>query len=128
MATRVPASDACGLRQPTGDTGRPFEYAEATDRDVHQTGCRADSGEQIRLEKVVDGLLGLEHVHAAEDPLGAVGQPNLRSESRDRGEGRSELVAGAREFLLRESVKVEVYDQDLHSDLLGPGRRPTRRL
>src|SRR5947207_6114543 len=127
IATRVPASDARGLRQPTGDTGGPVEYAEATDRDVHETGCRADCGEQVRLEEIVDGLLGLERVHAAEDPLGAVREPNLRSESRDRGEGRSELVARAREFLLGESVKVEVHDQDLHSDLLGPGRRPTRR-
>src|SRR5947199_1582041 len=128
IATRVPASHARGLRQPTGDTGRPVEYAEATDRGVHETGCGADSGEQVRLEEVVDGLLGLERVHAAEDPLGAVGEPNLRSESRDRGEGRSELVARVREFFLGESVKVEVHDQDLHSDLLGPGRRPTRRL
>src|SRR3954451_9180807 len=121
IATRVPASDARGLRQPTGHTGRPVEYAEATNRDVHETGCRADSGEQVRLEIVVDGLPGLEGVHAAEDPLGPVGEPNLRSESRDGGEGRSELVARAREFLLRESVQVEVHDQDLHSDLLGPG-------
>src|SRR3954467_5849957 len=121
MATRVPASDARGLRQPTGDTGRPVEYAEATDRDVRETGCRADGCPQVRLEVVVDGLLGLERVHAAEDPLGAVGEPNLRSESRDRGEGRSELVARALEFLLGESVKVEVHDKDLHSDLLGPG-------
>src|SRR5258706_442662 len=128
IATRVPASDARGLRQPTGDTGRPVEYAETADRDVHETGCRADSGEQVRLEIVVDGPLGLERVHAAEGPLGAVGEPNLRSESRDRGEGRSELVARAREFLLGESVKVEVHNQDLHSDLLGPGRAATRRL
>src|SRR3954454_18684456 len=121
MATRVPASDARGLRQPTGDAGGPVEYAEATDRDVRETGCRADSCEQVRLEVVVEGLLGLEVVHAAEDTLGAVGEPNLRSESRDGAEGRSELVARAREFLLGESVKVEVHDQDLHSDLLGPG-------
>src|SRR3954452_6431177 len=127
IATRVPGSDARGLRQPTGDTGRPIEHAEAADRDVHETGCRADSDEQVRLEEVVDGLLGLERVHAAEDALGAVGEPNLRSESGDRGEGRSELVARAGEFLLGESVKVEVHDQNLHSDLLGPGRRPTRR-
>src|SRR4051812_47773076 len=127
MVARVPASYARGLRQPTGDTGRPVEYTEPTDRDVHETGCRADSGEQVRLEEVVDGLLGLERVHAAEDPLGAVGEPNLRSESRDRGKGRSELVARAREVFLGESVKVEVHDQDLHSDLLGPGRRPTRQ-
>src|SRR2546430_2150822 len=124
----MPASDARGLRQPTGDMGRPVEYAEATDRDVHETGCRADSDEQVRLEEVVNGLVGLERVHAAEDPFGAVGEPNLRSESRDRGEGGSELVARARECLLGESVKVEVHDQDLHSDLLGPGPRPARRL
>src|SRR3954469_18061330 len=99
IATRVPASDARGLGQPTCDTGRPVEYAEATDRDVHETGCRADRGPQVRPEVIVDGLLGLERVHAAEDPLGAVGEPNLRSESRNRGEGRSELVARAREFL-----------------------------
>ena len=123
----MPAPDARGLHQPTGDTGRPVEYAEASDRDVHETGCRADPDEQVRLQEVVDGLLGLERVHAAEDPLGAVGEPNLRNESRDRGEGRSELVARAREFLLGGSVKVEVHDKDLHSDLLGPGRRPTRR-
>src|SRR3954464_3092748 len=130
MATRVPASDARGLRQPTGDTGRPVEYAEATDRDVHETGCRADCGPQVRLEVVVDGLVGLERVHAAEDPLSAVGEPNFRSESRDRGERRSELVARARELLLGDSVKVEVHDQDLHSDLLGPGpsaRKTTMR-
>src|SRR4051812_44399257 len=112
IATRVPASDARELRQPTGDTGRPVEDAEATDRDVHETGCRADGGEQLRLEEVVDGRLGLERVHAAEDPLGAVGEPNLRSESGDRGEGRSELVARARKFVLGKSVKVEVHDQD----------------
>jgi hypothetical protein len=70
---------------------------------------------------VVDRLLGLERVHPAVGSFGAVGEPNLRRESRDRGEGRSELVARAREFLLGESVKVEVHDQDLHSDLLGPG-------
>src|SRR3954452_990952 len=93
IATRVPASDARGLRQPTGHTCRPVEDAEATDRDVHETGCRADGGEQVRLEEVVDGLLGLERVHAAEGSLGAVGEPNFRSESRDCGEGRSELVA-----------------------------------
>src|SRR5688500_3679801 len=128
IATRVPASDTRGLRQPAGDTGRTVEYAEATDRDVHETGCRADCGEQVRLEEVVDGLLRLERVDTAEDPLGAVGEPNLRNEPRDRGEGRSELVARAREFLLGESVKVEVHDQDLHIDLLGPGpSRPTSR-
>src|SRR5262245_37901291 len=120
-ATRVPASDARWLREPTGDTGGPVQNAEATDRDVHETGCRPDSGEQVRLEVFVDGLVGLERVHAAEDPLGSVGEPNLRSEPRDRGEGRSELVTRARELLLGESVKVEVHDQDLHSDLLGPG-------
>src|SRR6185503_11638213 len=104
IATRVPASDARGLRQPTGDTGGPVEHAEATDRDVHETRCRADRGEQVRLEEVVDGLPGLERVHAAEGPLGAVGEPDLRSESRDRGERRSELVARALELLLGESV------------------------
>src|SRR3954454_17946570 len=93
IATRVPASDTRGLRQPTGDTGRSVQYAEATDRDVHQTGWRADSGPQVRLEVVVAGLLVRERVHATEDPLAAVGEPHLRSESRDRGEGRSELVA-----------------------------------
>src|ERR1051326_5966398 len=56
-------SDARELRQPTGDTGRPVEHAEATDRDVHETGCRPDSGEQVRLKVVVEGLLGLERVH-----------------------------------------------------------------
>src|SRR3954454_2289716 len=124
IATRVPASDARGLRQRTGHTGGPVEYAEAADRDVHETGCRADSDEQVRREEVVDGFLGLERVHAAEDPLGAVGEPNLRSESGDRGEGRSELVARVRELLLGESVKVEVHDQDLHSDLLGRAGGP----
>src|SRR3954469_22442940 len=107
ITTRVPASDARGLGQPTGDTGRPVEHAEAPDRDVHETGCRADHGKQVRLEEVVDGRLGLERVHAAEDPLGAVGEPNLRSESRDLGKGRSELVARAREFFLGDSVEVE---------------------
>src|SRR4029453_13894754 len=51
------ASDARGLRPPPGDTGRPVEYAEATDRDVHETRWRADAGEQVRLEEVVDGRL-----------------------------------------------------------------------
>src|SRR5262252_1148834 len=97
IATRVPASDARRLGQPTGDPGRPVEDAEAPDRDVHETGRRADSREQIRLEVVVDRLLGLERVHAAEDPLGAVGEPHLRSESGNRGEGGSELVTRARE-------------------------------
>src|SRR5689334_22309919 len=106
IATRVPASDTRGLRQPTGDTGRPLEHAEATDRDVHETGCRADSGPQVRLEVVVDGLLGLEGVHAAEDPLGAVGEPDLRNEAGNCGEGGSELVGRGRELLLGESVEV----------------------
>src|SRR5262249_6776689 len=117
----VSASDARGLGQATGDTSRPVEHTEATDRDVHETRCCGDSGEQVRLEEVVDGGLGPERVHATEDPLGAVGEPDLRRESRHRGEGRSEVVARAREVLLGESVKVEVHDQDLHSDLLGPG-------
>ena len=51
------SSDDRGLGQPMRDTGRPVEYAEATDRDVHETGCRADSGEQVRLEEGVDGVL-----------------------------------------------------------------------
>src|SRR4051794_22830869 len=127
IATRLPVSDARWLRQPTSDTGRPVEYAEATNRDVHETRCRADSGEQLRLEVVVDGVLGLERVHAPEDPLRAVGEPNFRNESWYRGERRSEFVGRAREFLLGDSVKVEVHDQDFHSDLLGPGRRPTQR-
>src|SRR4029450_3454442 len=89
--------------------------------DVHETGCRAESGEQVRLEVVVDRLLGLERVNAAVGSFGAVGEPNLRSEPRARETARRVPVARAREFLLRESVKVEVHDQDLHSDLLGPG-------
>src|SRR5436190_24307390 len=106
MATRMPASDARRFRQPTGDTRGSVEYTEPTNRDVHETGCRADSDEQVRVEEVVDGLLRLERVHAAEDPFGSVGEPDLRSESRNRGERRSELVARAREVLLGEPVKV----------------------
>src|SRR5262245_65775027 len=104
IATRVSVSDARGLRQPAGDPGGPFQYAKAKNRDVHETGCRADSGEQLRLEVVVEGLVGLERVHTAEDPFGAVGEPNLRSEPRDSGEGGSELVARAGELLLGEPV------------------------
>jgi hypothetical protein len=32
-----------------------------------------------------------------------------------------ELVARVGEFLLGEFIKAEVHNQDLHSDLLGPG-------
>jgi len=121
---KLATSDARGLREPTGDTGGPVEDAEATDRDVHQTGCGADRREQVRREIVIDGLLGLERVHAAEDPFGTVGEPHLRGESWDRGEGRSELLARAHEFLLGESIKVEVHDQNLHGDLLARAGGP----
>jgi len=38
-----------------------------------------------------------------------------------------ELVARARELLLGEPVKVEVHDEDLHSDLRGPGPTAHKR-
>src|SRR5690349_1583434 len=106
MTTSVPASDARGLRQTTGDPGRAVEHAEAADRDVDEAGVRGHAGEQVGLEVVVDGLLRLERVDAAEDALGPIGEPDLRDESRDCREGRRDLVTGPCELFLWHSVEI----------------------